>query len=109
MRLRREDEWSDVAWLTNEPMKPLEGADRMIYCELSLGTPYNWWAILAFSRWWLPLPKWFIRWTANRKAVICSELAVQAMRHGGKDIFPDHLAATVAPAGIDIEFRRRGW
>lgn len=107
--LRPENHWADMAWLVNEPITEAEGKARVAFLEEKRGVGYNDVAILTFSRWWIPLPKSFIRWANDRPQLICSESAVLAARASGTDWFPGRPACTVAPATIDIEFRRRGW
>lgn len=109
LRLRPENCWADMAWLVNEPLTTDQGKARVAFLEQRLGAPYNYPAILTFSRWWLPLPKWFIKWANNRPNMICSESAALAARASGTDWFPGRVACTIAPASIDIEFRRRSW
>ena len=109
LRLRPETHWVDTAWLVNEPLTETQGNARTAWLEERRGASYNWPAILTFSRWWIPLPKWFISWANDRPQLICSESAVLAARASGADWFPGRAACTVAPAAIDIEFRRRGW
>ena len=107
--LRPEGFWADTAWLVNEPVTDAQRKTRVDWLFAKLGTAYNFPAIATFSRWWLPLPKSFIRWANDRPNMICSEAAVLAARAAGTDWFPGRLACTIAPSAIDIEFRRRGW
>ena len=122
VRLRDEDEWDDVCWLVHEPFSDAEGQARADYCQTQLGVGYNYPAILAFSRWWIPTPGWFIRWANDRPETICSELAVRADRAGKAAVRGQFMpipekpwfdlerpACTVAPAAINVEFRRKGW
>lgn len=89
-----------------DPTKAVE------FLRASVGEPYNWLAIAVFAvrtfAPWLP-HRWLSAWANNRPKVICSELAVDAWRAAGVDLFPGRPAATVSPGDIDVEFRLRGW
>lgn len=110
VQLRPDTYWPDTVWLEHEPLETAQGEARAAFCETQLGMPYNWPAILAFSRWWIPVPHFVVAWANRRHAVICSELAALAADSAGTPWFPlDLPRATVAPSTIDVLFRRKGW
>lgn len=110
LQVRPETQWADVAWLTHEPLTDGQRAQRVEFLTGKLGTPYNVPAIFTFSRWFVPVPRGFLEWANDRPNMICSESAVLAARASASDWFPaDRLACTVAPADIDVLFRRKGW
>ena len=109
------DTWyDDCVWLVRQPLTDAQRKAVVAYVDVAAlrHTAYNWPAILVFGlRTFLPwLPrKWLDRWANNRLNTICSELAVNAQRAAGVNLFGDRLAATISPAGVDVTYRRLGW
>jgi hypothetical protein len=106
-----ENAYKDAVWVS-VPLTEGQRVKVLAYLHTELGTPYNWPAIVVFALRtlmpWLP-HKALDGWADRRRNQICSELAVNALRWAGVDLFPGRLAATVSPADILNLALREGW
>lgn len=110
VRLAPEAEYDDQAWFDLEPLTNEQRAARIAAAMASLGTPYNWPAIVVFGLQTLGIrAAWLSSWAQRRRNVICSELAVDVTRPDAGGWFAGRMSVTVPPSLIAELGLRSEW
>lgn len=78
-----------------------ERAAVAAWAEAHLGTPYDWFSdfvIGVHDLTGVKVPRWLAKLMSNDGTLMCSQLATEALRAAGIDLFPGKESGEVSPA-----------